>query len=117
VLIVRDEYLNHHPKRIQYLLEAWYQALAYMKEQPREAAKILGLRSKLNIDEMLASYTELILPDRHENHRFLNQQPEPLLLSSVNKLSRFMLSQRLLKKNIDPYSLFHNINQQHKQGK
>lgn len=108
VLIVRDEYLTQHPTRVQYLIDAWFQALAYMNDQPREAARILGLRLKLDVDEILASYEDLILPDEKENQRFLKQQPEPALLSSVNRLSRFMLEQKLLNDNVDPHSLFYS---------
>jgi NitT/TauT family transport system substrate-binding protein len=113
VLIIRDEYLNRYPTSVQYVLNGWYQALAFMKQQPREAAKILGLRMKLGVDETLAAYEGLKLPDPKENQQLLKQQPEPQLLLSANKLMQLMYKQGLLKDNVDPSLLFSDSGLQH----
>jgi NitT/TauT family transport system substrate-binding protein len=115
VLVVRDEYLGNYPETVQYLLNGWYQALAFMKEQPREAAKTLGLRMKLGVDETLASFEGLKLPDRNENHQLLKQQPEPKLLVSANKMVKLMFEQGLIKENVDPSILFYDSNFQDKE--
>jgi len=108
VLVIRDKYLNQYPESVQYLLNGWYQALAFIKEQPREAAKILGQRMKMSVEETLASYEGLELPDQKENQTLLNQKPEPQLLLSANKLMRIMIQQGLIKEKIDPSVLFTN---------
>lgn len=106
VLVVRDEYLSRYPDSVQYLLNGWYQALAFMKQQPREAAKTLGLRMGLGVDGTLASYEGLTLPDQKENQQLLKQQPEPQLLLTATKLAWLMSQQGLLKENLDPSLLF-----------
>lgn len=114
VLVVRDEYLSANPDSVQYLINAWYQALAFMSEQPREAAKILGLRMKLDVDATLASYEGLILPDQKKNEQFLNQRPEPQLLLAAKKLMRIMHQQGFIKEKIDLATLFSDSGLQHK---
>ncbi len=105
VLVVRDDYLRKNPHRIQYLLDAWFKTLKFMRQQPHDAAKILGLRMKLDIDETLDVYAYLSQPDEIKNNEFLKQNPEPKLLSTINKLSNFMFNQQLLKEKIKPSSL------------
>lgn len=110
VLVVRGEYLSRYPETVRYLLNGWHQALAFMKQQPSEAAKILGLRMQLGVDATLASYEGLILPDQKENQQLLKQQPRPLLLLSVNNLAEVMVQQGFLKKNPDTSLLFSESN-------
>lgn len=105
VVIVRNDYLGRHSETVQYLLDGWYQALAFMKEQPRVAAKTLGLRMQLGIDDTLASYQGLKLPGLEENQQLL-QQPAPRLLATAQKMEQLMLEQGLLKQNVASILLF-----------
>lgn len=117
VLIIRDEFINKYPDRINYLLDAWFKTLTYMQSKPLEAAQILGLRMKLTATETLYSYTMLTLPNKKENNNLLKNEPAPLLLSTINKLSSFMLNNNLIKKNINSHSLFQPLNDTHHENK
>ncbi len=114
VLMIREKYLSQNPEMVQHLLNGWYQALAYMQKHPREAAKVLGLRMKLDVDETLASYEGLKLPNREENQRLLEQWPDPQLLLSATKLTQIMHQQGLLKETVDPSMLFSRSDLQYK---
>lgn len=105
VLIVRDSYLANHADVIHGLLGGWYKALDFFENSPREAAKILGLRMKLNVDETLAAFEGFKLPNKAQNHQLI-QQANPMLLTTVNKLGHLMVRQDLLKKESNPSGLF-----------
>ena len=106
VLVVRADYLSQHSEVTNYLTNGWYQALAAMKAQPKKTAEILGRRMRLGVDETLAAYEGLSLPDQKENQRLLAQQPKPALLLTANKLERVMHQQGILKERVDPSMLF-----------
>lgn len=114
VLIVRNTFLTNQPHTTSYLLNAWYRSLAYMKRNPREAAQILGTRMKLNVQDTLSAYNELILPDKVQNQQMLSNANElgakPKLLSTALKLSTVMKKTNLLQNTLNPEQLFPTIN-------
>jgi len=109
VLIVKREFLGRYSERVEYLRNAWFKALAYKDKQPREAAKVLGVRMKLDVTETLATYEGLRLPDNKENQQLLYGNPEPGLLSTANKLNQVMVDQGLISSTVNPSLLFSNI--------
>ena len=110
VLVVKNDYLRRYPKSIQHLRQGWYLSLDAIKNQPRESAKILGQRMQLNIDDTLASYAGLILPDQNENQRLLFGQPDPPLLITARKLAQLMFNHKLLEKKLNPEVLLPDNN-------
>jgi len=106
VLVIRDKYIEQSPQTVQYLIASWYSALSFMKKHPRKAAKILGQRMKLNIDEVIASYDGLKLPSEDENLKLLSKNSQTSLRTSAEKLMQLMLNQGLLKTKVNTYTLF-----------
>ncbi len=99
VLAVRREYVEQHPEQLSYLLDKWFETLAYMREQPNEAAKILGQRLKLGVEETLASYDGLKLPMREQNQQLLGKKNARGLTqvhAIAEKLAKVMIRQGLL---------------------
>lgn len=64
VLVVRDQYLTKHQNKVQSVLDAWYQSLAYKDKEPEKAAQILGKRMQLNVKDTLAAYNSVKLPNQ-----------------------------------------------------
>ncbi len=95
VLVIRNRYLKDYPENLKYLLKSWYQALSMIKQQPQQAAKILGQRMQLNTNDTLLAYQGLRLPDKKQNRQLLNPA-RPELLKTVMKLSEIMLEEKLI---------------------
>jgi len=108
VMVVRNDYLQRYPETINHLTNAWNEALNYFKQHPRDAARILGKRMKLDVDQTLIAYEGLALPGQAANQRMLAGKPEPLLLGTAKKLAVLMSEQGLLSKVVDVSSLFNN---------
>lgn len=106
VLVVRKEFLNSHPDTVKILVDAWYHALDAIKANPRQTAESLGRRMKLNVDETLAAFNGITLPNTQESQRLLTSQPEPPLEKSAKKLAKLMLEQGLVSKPVDVARLF-----------
>lgn len=99
VLAVRREYVEQYPEQLNYLLDKWFETLAYMREQPNEAAKILGQRLKLGVEDTLASYDGLKLPMREQNKQLLGEKNARGLTqihAIAEKLAEVMIRQGLL---------------------
>ncbi len=105
VLVVQNSYLKQYPENLKYLLKSWYRALAMIKAQPLESAKILGLRMQLNAQDTLNAYQGLVLPDKNRNKQLLNPD-NPELLKTVKKLSDIMLKEKLISHSVNPELLF-----------
>lgn len=105
VLVVRESYLQKHPENIQSLLHGWYEALALFRQQPQQAAKILGQRMKLNVADTLETYKGLVLPDKKQNNRLLSGK-DAELKKTAKKLANLMLQKKLLQKQLNIELLF-----------
>ena len=106
VLVVRKQYLQTHSATIKHLLSGWEKSLAYFKQHPEDAARVLGRRMGLDVKQTLAVYKGLILPDAELNRKLLAAKPQPELLSSAKRLSALMSEQGLINRPVDVSSLF-----------
>jgi len=113
VLIVRNQYIKQHRNNVQTLLDAWYKSLDYKDKAPEKAAQTLGKRSQLSVKETLAAYKGLKLPSQEENISFLLGD-SPKLLATAQKLTKTMINQNLIKKNINPSELFNDSKLKHR---
>ena len=105
VLVVRKSYMDKNPATIQHLLDGWFKALEMIRQQPRKAAKILGRRMKLNIEDTLASYRGLVLPARVENQHLLQDKDSELKITA-KILSHIMLEKKLISRPVNTGRLF-----------
>jgi NitT/TauT family transport system substrate-binding protein len=105
VMVVRDAFLQAHPEAVKHCLQGYYRARAYLKEKPQEAAQIAAPRAKIRPEEFLASLDGLLLPEAGESRRMLMGQT-PALLKNAQTLATVMREKGLLRKDVDPQSLF-----------
>lgn len=105
VLAVRTAYLERHPNVIQELINAWFESTSLIGTEPHQTAEILGQRMGLGVEDTLAAYAGLKIPDRAENQKLLKGQPQPELAHTIAKISKVMLEQKLIKNSVDPSAL------------
>jgi len=105
VLIIRDEYLNKHPKQIKKLIVDWYRTLEYYKANIVESNTFFAKRLKLDPKDVNGSFDTLILPSKEENIKLLNEGETPFLLKVSANIEGLMFADRLIDKELPIDSL------------
>ena len=105
VLAVRPEAARLHAHTLRAALAGHFKALAYMRQNPWDAAYRVAPRLGVTAEEMVASLRGLELPDLVENQRYLVDSGGPLL-RVAQKLSPIMQQARLVTDPIDTRQLF-----------
>src|SRR4029077_19691853 len=71
VLAVRASVFDKQPNAIQALLGGWFGAIDYMKREPKDAARRMGIRQQTTGEQFLQAQQGLRIPSREENLRML----------------------------------------------
>ena len=100
LLAVRATALDRHPKAIQSLLAGWFGALDYLKRQPEDAARRMGVRQQTTGAQFLAAQKGLHIPSREENLRMLGGAT-PELATTGRQLMALMVDAKLLRSEVD----------------
>ncbi len=91
VLIVRSELLEQRRDDLQRLVRAWFAARARFLAAPREAAALMAPREGLGVDEFLAQFAGVRVPDAEENARLLSGA-DPALRDSVRRRAEHLIA-------------------------
>ena len=105
VLVVHQDFLQQHPAVIKTLLQDWFKALEYFRQQPQAAAEIMSKRLGLSPQQVLDSYDGLMLPSLAQNRQMLGGR-SPRLQQTINQLGRVMKNNGLLPEWVDIQNLF-----------
>ncbi len=105
VLVVRDELLNKQTSAVQDLLDGYFSALNYLRENPQDAARRIAPREGVTPQQFLKSLEGIQIPDLEENQNILAKN-NTSSNEKVKKVAQFMVDNKLLQKRIDPTSLF-----------
>jgi NitT/TauT family transport system substrate-binding protein len=100
LLAVRDSVIRRKPHAIQSLLSAWFSAIDYIRSEPKDAAKRMGIRQQTTAEQFLAAQQGLHVPTREENLRML-AGPTPELAVTGRRLMALMLEAKLLRSGLD----------------
>jgi NitT/TauT family transport system substrate-binding protein len=100
LLAVRASALEQHSKAIQVLLAGWFGALDYLKVQPEDAARRMGVRQQTTGAQFLAAQKGLHIPSREENLRMLGGAT-PELATTGRRLMGLMVDAKLLRTGVD----------------
>ena len=96
LVAVRASVLDRQPKAVQALLAGWLSAIDYLKREPKDAARRMGIRQQTTGEQFLNALNGLHIPSREENLKMLGgAQPE--LAASGRRLMALMLEARLLR--------------------
>jgi NitT/TauT family transport system substrate-binding protein len=96
VVAVRANVLERQPRAIQALLTGWLGAIDYLKREPDDAARRMGVRQQTTGEQFLKALKGLHIPSREENLRMLGGA-KPELAVSGNRLMNLMLEAKLLR--------------------
>lgn len=95
VLVVRSDFAEKKPEKVQKVLEGWFKALEYMRKNQRYAAEIMAVREGISVKEFLTSLKGLRYPELKENRLMLTGE-SPALLPSAQRIADVMLENRLI---------------------
>jgi NitT/TauT family transport system substrate-binding protein len=100
LLAVRATVIEKQPKAIQALLTGWFGAIDYMKSEPKDAARRMGIRQQTTGEEFLQALKGLHIPSREENLRMLGGAT-PELAVTGRRLMALMVDAKLLRTGLD----------------
>ncbi len=103
LLAVRPTVIEKQPKAIQALLTGWFDAIDYMKSEPKDAARRMGIRQQTTGEQFLeAEQAEqgLHVPSREENLRMLGGAA-PELAVTGRRLMALMVDAKLLRAGLE----------------
>jgi NitT/TauT family transport system substrate-binding protein len=100
LLAVRASVIDKEPKAIQALLTGWFGALDYIKREPVDAARRMGIRQQTTGEQFQEAQRGLHVPTREENLRMLGG-PQPELAVTGRRLMALMLEAKLLRNSLE----------------
>lgn len=100
LLAVRANVFDKQPKAIQALLAGWFGAIDYMKSEPKDAARRMGIRQQTTAEQFLEAQQGLHVPSREENLRMLGGVT-PELTVTGRRLMALMVEAKLLRAGLD----------------
>ena len=105
VLVVRSSYLAASPDNARLLVESFYRALRYAREQSDDFVRIAAARESVTPQEFRQSMTLLHVPDAQEGAAMLAGAPSQLQ-KQVRSLADVMIQNNLLLRPVDVSSMF-----------
>jgi NitT/TauT family transport system substrate-binding protein len=100
LLAVRATVVEKQPKAIQALLTGWFGAIDYMKNEPKDAARRMGIRQQTTGEQFLEALQGLHIPSREENLRMLGGAT-PELAVTGRRLMALMVDAKLLRAGLE----------------
>ena len=100
LVAVRATVINKQPKAVHALLAGWFKATDYMKVDPRDAARRMGIRQQTTGEQFLEAQKGLHVPTRDENLKMLGGS-KPELAVSGRRLMTLMVDAKLLRAGLD----------------
>jgi len=104
VLVTQAEVVRERPQAVRSLVDGWFRALDFLRNDPARAAAMMARRQGLAPAAVRDALTGLRFPDRADNERLLNG-PVPGLLAAAARLEEVMLRHHLLQRAIEPSTL------------
>lgn len=108
VLAMRSDGLERHAGNLRAALEGYFRALAYLRQNPWDAAYRVAPRLQISAEALIDSLRGLELPDRVGNLSYLAGANSPLLQASL-KLSSIMQQAGLLQRPVNPERLVSSL--------
>ena len=100
LLAVRATVLEKQPKAVQALLTGWFDAIDYIKREPKDAARRMGIRQQTTGEQFLEAQQGLRVPSREENLRMLGGAT-PELAVTGRRLMALMVDAKLLRTGLE----------------
>jgi len=95
LIAVRASALDKQPRAIRTLLAGWFSAIDYLKREPQDAARRMGVRQQASGEQFLQTLQGIHIPSREENMKMLGATVPELAITG-SKLMALMLEAKLL---------------------
>lgn len=105
LLVVREDVLTRSPERLKALLGGWFKAIDYLRKDPTDAARRMGVRQQTSGEQFLITLQGLRFPSREENLQMLGGTAPPLAATAA-RLMGLMLESKLLRAQVATVQLF-----------
>ncbi len=97
VLVTRRDLLRTRKATIEKLVQGWFRALDYRKQHPQDADRRMAPREQVTPEQFTESLKGVQIPDLQANLTLLGQT-DASLREKTERLGKFMLSKKLLKR-------------------
>lgn len=88
------------------LLDAWFEALAFVDTNKDEAFAIMAKRSEVSVDEFAGMWAGMKMYTKPENVTLIGTPENPgSFYAAVKDMSAFMVQSKLIPKDVDPASM------------
>lgn len=87
------------------LTNGWFRALDYLQKHPQDAARRIAPHEGVTPAQFLKSLNGIHIPDVQGNQKIL-AKTDATSLETLTRLAKFMLNKKLLKKAVNPNSIF-----------
>jgi NitT/TauT family transport system substrate-binding protein len=104
VLIGSESLLTTHATQLQVLIQGWFRALDYIEKNSEDAARRMARRQGVTPEQFLSSLKGLQLVTLEENQKLLGKT-NSVLLNGTQRLSQFLVENKILKQDVDPNPL------------
>ncbi len=101
VLVVRAEAARRYPEYIERLRAAWFEALGYLRGNPRDAVRRMAPRMGITPEAFQSALLGLSFPDRDAETKLRSGG----ILGPARRLAELMVRNRLLRRPVDPARL------------
>lgn len=103
VLAVSDETAKNRSEDVKRVLNAWFEALDYVKTHPDDAYKIMAKASDVSVKEFKEMWEGVRMYSRKDNVAALGTpSKEGPYYSTVSDMNKFMLEQKLISESVTP---------------
>jgi NitT/TauT family transport system substrate-binding protein len=100
LLAVRSTVIEKRPDAVRALLAGWFDAIDYMKKDPKDAARRMGIRQQTSGEQFQQALQGLRIPSRDENLKMLGGAT-PELTVTGRRLMTLMVEAKLLRSELD----------------
>tara|TARA_B110000196_G_scaffold204543_1_gene175268 strand:+ start:1765 stop:2718 length:954 start_codon:yes stop_codon:yes gene_type:complete len=95
VLVVHKNTPKTHGSELSDLLQGWFKALTYLKNEADESHRFIASRMKISPNDAKESYFGLTLPSLDQNKALLTGEPAPLQ-KTLKRLTKHMMRSQLI---------------------
>jgi NitT/TauT family transport system substrate-binding protein len=100
LVAVRASVVERRPAAVRALLNGWFDAIDYMKKDPVDAARRMGIRQQTTGEQFQEALRGLRIPSRDDNLRMLSG-PSPELAVTGRRLMSLMVEAKLLRSDLE----------------
>lgn len=106
IISARKEVLAARKDDVQRLLDAWFEALAFVATNKDEAFSIMAKRSEVKVDEFAGMWAGVKMYSKPENVTLVGTAEKPgTYQTAVKDMSSFMVRSKLIAKDVEPASM------------